>query len=489
MQTLFNLQPAPLWKHFAALSAIPRVSKNERAAGDYVLECASQLGLKAERDEAGNIMVQKQAAAGCSDRAGVVLQGHLDMVGQKISGSAHDFDKDPIRLLFDGQWVHAEGTTLGADNGIGVAAILAVLGNEKIKHGPLTALFTVEEEIGLLGAAKVKPSFVPGEILINLDGDTPEELIVGCAGAADVRVEIPCDRQPLPTGWITQRIHLSGLLGGHSGADIHRGRANALRILARLLSGSVAELNWSLISMNGGNARNAIPREAFAVIALHPEALEPFQISLQSRLAAVKHELSRSDPGLTVEITDCPSPASVITSKCSQRILDFLRACPNGVLRLSDTHLGVVETSNNLAILTLGLEGPASIQCLIRSLVDSAKIDIAETVCALAKLTGGEGLIYGNYPGWEPRVESRITPLIAAIAGQILGKAPQIAVIHAGLECGIIRSINPRLDCISFGAVIEAMHSPDERVHAGSVDKFYAILVETLNSLPASSTP
>ncbi|MFA5262796.1 MAG: aminoacyl-histidine dipeptidase [Opitutaceae bacterium] len=484
MQTLFNLQPAPLWKHFAALSAIPRVSKNERAAGDYVLNFATKLGLKVERDDAGNIMVQKPAAQGCSDRAAVVLQGHLDMVGQKISGSTHDFDKDPIRLLFDGQWVHAEGTTLGADNGIGVSAILSILESTHIKHGPLTALFTVEEEIGLLGAAKIKPEFIPGEILINLDGASPEELIVGCAGASDVRAEIPCDRQPFPSKWTTLRVHLSGLLGGHSGADIHRGRANALKVIARLLSDSAGELDWRLISMSGGDARNAIPREAVAEIALHPEALAPFQSSLRAMLAAVRHELAHSDPGLTLAVSSCPAPEAVVTAKSSQRLIDFLRACPNGVLRFSDTHTGVVETSNNLAVLSLGKDGPACVQCLVRSLSDSAKLDTAETICGLARLAEGEPLIYGNYPGWEPSADSRITPLIANIAGKVLGKTPRIAVIHAGLECGIIRSINPRLDCISFGAAIEAMHSPDERVHAGSVAKFYSILAETLGSLP-----
>ncbi len=476
-------KPALLWKHFRALSAIPRVSKNEKAAADYVESQARRLGFSSQRDQAGNVLVQKPASPGLEARPGVILQSHLDMVPQKNAHSAHDFSRDPLRLIEDGEWLHADNTTLGADNGMGVAAALALLEDEQVRHGPLAALFTVEEEIGLLGAAQVKADFLPGKYLINLDADLPEELIIGCAGAANIRGEIACERSEVPGSWLGMRLRVSGLCGGHSGADIHKGRANALRLAARVLSQLCSRDFCVLASLGGGDARNAIPREAVALLALPPRLLDRALKLVEQCNAELRNELAQVEPALRVTAELSDRPIQAITEDSATRLLTLLRTCPSGVIRFSDTHPGIVETSNNLAIVSLGSDSPARVQCLARGIIDSAKTETAESIAALMRMAGGTVEVYGSYPGWQPALGSDLLPVCIEVCGEVLDKKPNAAVVHGGLECGILRAARPELDCISIGPRIEAMHSPDERVHIGSVADFYKILSELLPRL------
>lgn len=484
MSKLAHLSPELLWKHFEALSRIPRVSQNEKAAGDYVLDQARKWGLPAKRDDAGNIVVTKPATPGYENRQKAILQGHLDMVGQKTSGSAHDFAKDPIQLVLDGDWLHAKDTTLGADNGIGVSAALAILESKDIPHGPLAALFTVEEEIGLLGAAKVPKEFLDGDVLLNMDGDSPEELTIGCAGAADVRASVPATRTDAPADWTAIKLTLGGLTGGHSGVDIHKGRGNALKLLARIIADACEKDEIRLLAFAGGSARNAIPRDASASFFCDKAAASRLKKALHQAFSEVAHELSATEKGISLLVEETAERGKPVDAAASRRFLTLLRTYPTGVIRMSDAHQNVVETSSNLGIAVLEADGTLTLQSLIRSLVDSAKMDTAHTAAALVRLAGGTAVIHGNYPGWEPAKESAITALYAETTKKVLGKTPSIAVIHAGLECGIVRAIKPSLDCISSGALIHAMHSPDERVSVKSAAQLFEIVCTVLKNLP-----
>lgn len=484
MSILADHAPAALWKHFEALSRIPRVSRNERAAGDYVQGIATARGLKSFRDAAGNVLVRKPASPGCEDRAAVILQSHLDMVGQKTAASTHDFARDPLKLRIDGGWLTAEGTTLGADNGIGAAAALAILESTDVRHGPLSALFTVEEEIGLHGAAAVTPAMLDGDLLVNLDSDMPGELTIGCAGALTIRAEFSAGRDPVPVLWRGLRVRLHGLQGGHSGADIHRGRANALRTLARMLAETASAVPLRLCSFLGGDARNAIPREATALVALPAGECSSATSTLWALVDAIRSEFQDTEPGLAVSIEECPAPAQGLPADASLRLLAFLRAGPIGVIRTLAGQDGAVETSNNLAIVEFGETGPAVAQYLARSVVESAKWDVFGTLGGLALLAGGKIEAQGNYPGWKPAQHSRLVPVLAAACERVLGHPARTSVVHGGLECGILMAAKPSLDCVSIGPRIESMHSPDERVEISSVEAFYRILTSALETLP-----
>jgi len=472
-----------LWKHFEKLSAIPRVSEKEQAAGDYVLAVAKARGLEARRDDYGNILVTKPATPGMESRPAVVLQSHLDMVPQKVDGSAHDFLRDPLRLVSDGEWVKAVDTTLGADNGMGVCAALALLESRDIPHGPLSGLFTVEEEIGLRGAAKVKADFLPGDLLLNLDADAPDELTIGCAGAMDLRVELPVRRQVCPASWVGLQVTLGGLQGGHSGGDIHLGRGNAIRLLARLLANTGLDPEWRLARMEGGDARNAIPRQALAVVACPVAGVASLQARLQVLASQIAAELSVAEPGLFLRTEAVPVPSQVLDWPSAQTLLDLIRAAADGVIRFSEVQPGVVETSSNLGILKLGEEGPAYLQHLLRSLVDSAKAELGSLLHGLYRLGGAQVRIFGDYPGWKPDTQSRLLPLFAETCERLQGRKPRILVVHGGLECGILRALKPTMDCISYGPRIEHMHSPAERVNIASVDLYFRTLVEVLARL------
>jgi dipeptidase D len=486
MTTLPNQHPQLLWKHFTALSAIPRPSTREQAAAAYVVSVAKARGLECKRDEAGNVWVGKPATPGLEGLAPVVLQAHLDMVPQKTKDSTHNFETDPLTLIHEGDWLHAKGTTLGADNGIGASAALAVLESRELRHGPLSALFTVEEEIGLRGAAKVSAEFLPGEFLINMDADSPEELIIGCAGAMDYRLDLPCRRQVVPEGWAGLAVSLGGMSGGHSGADIHRGRANALIALVRVLAGLGLGFEWRLASFSGGDARNAIPREGNALLVTPKASVEQLKAALQAGARMLRNEYQHSDPGMELVLGDAAPCAEALDLESAQRFFDFVRACPNGAFRFSDLQPGMVETSSNIGIIKLGSQGPAGIQIMIRSSVDSAKEEIGAAIAGLVRLAGGTGQVHGNYPGWQPSTQSRLVPLFSAACERVNGKPARIAVVHGGLECGLLKAASPGLDCISCGPLILDMHSPDERVQVSSVAAFWDILVEVLARLPAA---
>lgn len=484
MNDVASLQPKGVWSHFAALSAIPRISGHEAAAASHVQKIAAARGWKTRQDKTGNVLIEKPASSGMEGRVGVILQGHLDMVGQKTPESAHDFLNDPLQLRCDGTWVHAEGTTLGADNGIGVSLALALLEDDSLRHGPLAALFTVDEEVGLKGAANVAPDFLPGQMLINLDADREDELIIGCAGSATIRIECPVQTRAVERGSIGMAVSVAGLKGGHSGADIHLGRGNANLLLARLLDAAGVGADLRLASWEGGTARNAIPRQASATLFAAPGREAAVRAALEASSAAIQNEYRAADPGfaLSVSVSTVERESEALTGACSRRVVDLLRVIPNGALRFCSLADAAVETSNNLAIVALDNKS-LRVQCLARSLVDSAAADVVAAVTSAARLSGATCTVEGAYPGWQPAGDSALVRLMASVATRQLGRTARAVVVHGGLECGLLRAVRPELQCVAVGPHIEAMHSPDERLQVASVGRVYSILKEVLESV------
>jgi dipeptidase D len=419
------------------------------------------------------------------NRKGVILQGHLDMVPQKNSDKNHDFTKDPIEAIVDGEWVKANGTTLGADNGIGVSAALAVLASNKIEHGPIEALFTATEETGMDGAVGMKPGVMKGVILINMDSEDEGELYVGCAGGEDVNAQFKFTEVPVPADSIAFQLNVTGLKGGHSGMDIALGRGNANKIFFRLLKEAYKICGVRLSSISGGNLRNAIPREAFGVITVHYEKADKLVGQIAGLTNIIKRELSATEPTLKIELSKIEMPASLIDEKTQINLTHAIVACPNGVIRMSDSMPGLVETSSNLAIVKSDNATKAiSIACLMRSSVDTAKADLGSMMESVFTLAGAEMSLTGGYPGWKPNMNSPILKTMQQVYQSKFGRIPEIKAIHAGLECGILGGTYPNWDMISFGPTIRSPHSPDERVNIESVGKFWNFLVETLKNIP-----
>ncbi|MDO4435954.1 MAG: aminoacyl-histidine dipeptidase [Cardiobacteriaceae bacterium] len=472
-----DLEPKALWHYFHALTQIPRPSHHEEAVQAYILETAKALGLEAKRDEVGNIVVRKAASKGKEQQAGVILQAHLDMVPQKNNDKIHDFTKDPIKTVIKGDWVYADGTTLGADNGLGVAAMLAVLADNTLEHPPLEALFTATEEVGMDGAKGLKGGFLQGKYLINLDYEEEGELCIGCAGGLDASFAVPygIQYQTLPTF----RLEVKGLKGGHSGVDIHKGRGNALKILAE----SLVKLKMSqLLLIEGGNLRNAIPREATASFSSNLTLAEQ-----QSALARLESELKRVLPpeeqGLKLSVYQETSDEQAwLSVEDSQRCLNFIRALPNGVDRMSAQMEDLVETSTNLAAVTFaGSEMQA--HCLLRSSDNQRRNDLASRMESVVKLAGGRVEFSGDYNGWQPMPESDLVRVMAQTGKDIYGTQPPLKAIHAGLECGILSTHYPHWEMVAFGPTIESPHSPDERAHIESTKRFYFWLTKALSQL------
>ena len=481
---ILNLQPQAVWKHFYALTQIPRPSKHELAAVDYVVKFGKELGLETIVDEVKNVVIRKPATPGMENRKGVILQGHLDMVPQKNSDKAHDFEKDPIDAYIDGEWVTASGTTLGADNGIGVAATLAVLEDKSIVHGPIEALFTIDEETGMTGAFALKPGLLKGDILMNLDSEDEGELYVGCAGGLDANVELKYTDEPAPNDFAFLKVSVTGLKGGHSGMDISTGRANTIKLLFRFLLHAEKEFSIRISSIDGGSLRNAIPREAFATVGVPTSKLAEFENSLKTYLNIYRAEFSLVEPDLAMKAEKVDAPKTVIDSKSQWNILRAVFACPNGVIRMSDAMLGLVETSTNLArIYSEG--GKIFVQCLLRSSVDTAKEALAQKIASTFELGGANVSFSGAYPGWKPNMQSPILKTMREVYNNKFGKIPEIKAIHAGLECGLIGGVFPNLDMISFGPTIRYPHSPDEKVKIDTVKMFWDFLVEVLKEVPA----
>jgi dipeptidase D len=484
MERMLQLQPTLIWKNFYHLSRIPRPSGREAEVRQFICSFAMALGLETMVDRAGNVIVRKPASPGMEQRTGVVLQAHLDMVPQKNSDKQHDFAFDPIETIVDGEWVRADGTTLGADNGIGVAAAMSVLESQDVRHGPLEVLLTVDEESGMSGASGLQPGVLHGGILLNLDSEDDGELFIGCAGALNASFSFPYRGEILPYGYSGFRISVTGLKGGHSGMDIHLGRGNANKVMNRLLHHSFLRHGLRLASVEGGNLRNAIARESFAHIAIPREKEEAFLEDLRLLGAVMQCELKTVDSALNVNVLPAELPETVIECDVCSRFLNAVHACPHGVMRMSDDMEGLVETSNNLAVVK-SLQGAIVIECLLRSSVDSSRDDLQLMMQSLFELAGVVPEFSGGYPGWKPDQGSRIMKTMQDAYERLFGESPRVSAVHAGLECGLIGAAYPGLEMISFGPDIRSPHSPGEKVHIGSVGKFWALLVETLGSMPS----
>ena len=481
--TILNLEPKALWKNFHSLTQIPRPSKKEEKIRDFMLRFGKNLGLETIIDETGNIIIRKPATPGMENRKGIILQGHLDMVPQKNSDKVHDFEKDPIETIIDGDWVRANGTTLGADNGMGVAAAMAILESKTLEHGPIEALFTTDEETGMTGAFGLKPGVLHGDILLNLDSEDEGELYVGCAGGTNGNARFEYSEQPVPAGYSGFKLQVTGLKGGHSGIDINLGKGNAIKIMTRILYTGTKDHGVMLASIDGGGLRNAIPRESFAVIAIPGNQVSGFSSFLDKITELVKNELSAVEPGLKIELIPAETPAKIIDPVTVEKLLYTLYACPNGVIRMSNEMAGLVETSNNLAIVK-SEQGTIRIQCLLRSSVDSAKDDLEQMMKSVFDLAGAASTFDGKYPGWKPNPDSPILKVMLDRYHKKFGKIPEIKGIHAGLECGILGGTYPNWDMISFGPTLRNPHSPDERVNIATVQKFWDFLIDTLKNAP-----
>ena len=478
---LANLQPESLWKHFGNLAAIPRPSNKEAAARDYARSVASLYHLESIQDHSGNLIVRKSAYPGRESAPTTLLQAHLDMVCEKNEGTAHNFDSDPIQLVRDGDWLKADGTTLGADNGIGVAAALAVMEATDLAHGPLEFAFTIDEERGLTGASEFEPGLLKSKYYLNLDNEEIDTLCIGCAGGLNTTLNRQLTLVP-PSAGAAFRIKISGLHGGHSGVDIHLGRGNALRILGSVLLDLLDRLPLQLASLNGGSAHNAIPREAAAVVVLPASRANDLQSLLASAEASHKAELGAFDPDLQITVTKTDLPAHVFDAADAKNTAALLVSVPNGVLSMSPDVPGLVQTSTNIAIVTT--QGDLlTIATSQRSAIASSKDVAARRVATVARLAGFEVEHDSSYPGWKPEPDSELVHKMQAVHQKLFGHPAQLIAMHAGLECGVIGEKYPGLQMISFGPTIRHPHSPNERVQISTVQSFWNYLTLVLESL------
>ncbi|HLN54109.1 MAG TPA: aminoacyl-histidine dipeptidase [Lentimicrobium sp.] len=483
---ILSLKPTVVWKHFHSLTQIPRPSKKEARIIEFMKNFGESLGLETIVDSVGNVIIRKPATKGMENRKGVVLQSHLDMVPQKNSDKTHDFEKDPIETIVDNEWVKANGTTLGADNGMGVAAIMSVLESKDLQHGPIEALFTIDEETGMTGAFELKPGILHGDILLNLDSEDEGELYFGCAGGIDGNFTFPFKKLNTDKNSTALIVKVTGLKGGHSGLDINLGRGNSCKILTRLIWHGVKDHDLKLSYIEAGNMRNAIPREGYAIVVLPKDESNKYSDCINDLAQTIKSELSVTEPGLSITVSPTQLPDFVIDTDTQNRMLKAAYGCPNGVIRMSDAMEGLVETSTNLSIISTE-ENRIVIKCLLRSSVNSAKTDLSVMMGSIFDLAGAEVLFEGEYPGWKPNPDSPILKTMQNVYNQRFGKIPEIKAIHAGLECGLLGAVYPNWDMISFGPTIRSPHSPDERVNIDSVDKFWIYLTETLKNIPVKS--
>ncbi|PHZ97508.1 cytosol nonspecific dipeptidase [Enterobacter hormaechei] len=483
MSELSQLSPQPLWDIFAKICSIPHPSYHEEQLAEHIMGWAKEKGLHAERDQVGNILIRKPATAGMENRKPVVLQAHLDMVPQKNNDTVHDFTKDPIQPYIDGEWVKARGTTLGADNGIGMASALAVLADDSVEHGPLEVLLTMTEEAGMDGAFGLEANWLQADILINTDSEEEGEIYMGCAGGIDFISTLPLSREAIPAGFETFKLTLKGLKGGHSGGDIHLGLGNANKLLARFLAGHAAELDLRLVDFNGGTLRNAIPREAFATVAVPASKADELKNLSSVYLEILKNELSAKEKNLTVVLESVTTDKAALTAQSRDTFVQLLNATPNGVIRNSDVAKGVVETSLNVGVVTMG-DDSAEIICLIRSLIDSGKEYVVSMLESLGTLAGAKTSAKGSYPGWQPDASSPVMALVRETYQRLFNSTPNIQVIHAGLECGLFKKPYPDMDMVSIGPTITGPHSPDEQVHIESVGHYWTLLTELLKAIP-----
>ena len=476
-------EPKALWNNFADLNEIPRPSKKEEKVIEFAKKFGEDLGLDTYVDEVGNVIIKKPASSGMEDRVTIALQSHLDMVPQKNADTDFDFETQGIQMYVDGDWVKARGTTLGADNGLGVASIMTLLAADDIAHPPLEALFTIDEETGMTGAKGLKGGLLDAEIMLNLDTEDDDELTIGCAGGIDVNAEGSYSEERLADGYKSFAVSLKGLTGGHSGVDIQLGRGNANKLMNRFLSATARKMELRINSIDGGSLRNAIPRESKAVVSISAVDIEAFQGSVDdfNQILAVELATTDADARLVAEPVD--DAGTVLEIKFQQRLMKAIYACPNGIYRMSPDIEGLVQTSNNLARVIVK-DGQYQILCLTRSSSDSEKSDEVNAIRATFELAGATVTTGGSYPGWTPKPEAKIVKLMQQLYKDMYDEDAKVAAIHAGLECGILGTNYPNMEMISFGPNIYGAHSPDERAQISSVQKFWGYLLETLKKTP-----
>jgi dipeptidase D len=478
---LQDLEPKEIWRHFEALSKIPRNSGDEARAREYVLAQAARLGLEQTQDRVGNVVIRKPARSGREAAPMTVLQGHLDMVCEKNEGTAHDFDRDPIKVVRDGDWLKADGTTLGADNGIGVAAALAVMESKDIAHGPLEFVFTIDEERGLTGASEFPGGTLRSKYFLNLDGEEKGTLCIGCSGGLSTTARRKIKRQPAHSG-AAWRIKVSGLKGGHSGVDIHQGRGNAVRVLGRVLRTMLDRLPVQIAEIKGGSKYNVIPREASAVVVLDAGRERELKSLLSTVEAEMRAELGGFDPGLQITADSTERPAQVLDSADATRIVDLLTSLPHGVLAMSPDIPGLVQTSTNLAIVATDGD-QVEIGTSQRSAIEASKMAAVRMVTTILGLAGFEFQHSGGYPGWKPEPNSELVRKLQKIHEEVFGETAKLVAMHAGLECGVIGEKHPGMQMVSFGPQIVDPHSPNERVEIPSVAAFWTYLKASLERL------
>lgn len=475
-----DLKPALIWQCFDEITKVPRPSRHEEQIRAYLLDFAAKHNIEVKTDKVGNVVMRKPATKGCENAPTVILQAHMDMVAEKNNDVQHDFMKDPIDTYIDGDWVKARGTTLGADNGIGMAACLAALIDDKLVHGPLECLFTVNEEIGLEGAINLGEGMITGKILVNLDSEDDGEIFVGCAGGIDTTAIFKYHRSVAPEHFHFLKVSVSGLLGGHSGGDIHLGRANANKLIARFLWRLSQKHEVAICEFDGGNLRNAIPREAYALFGIHGEAKQTVVDALDDYAREIAAEFADIEPSVKFTIEETDRPEYCIDSDTSLRLIRALYSAPHGVYSMSRAIPGLVETSTNLAAVKMEDNDTIKVTTSQRSSVESRKFDIADQVEAHFQLAGAEVSHSDGYPGWAPNMKSPIMKIAAEAYEELFGVKPAIKAIHAGLECGLFLENNPDLDMVSFGPTMTGVHSPDEQLNIPTVDKFWRHLELTL---------
>lgn len=478
-----TLEPKNLWNKFADLNEVPRPSKKEERVIEFMKKFGNDLNLETMVDGVGNVIIRKPATPGMENKKTVVLQSHLDMVHQKNNNTNFDFDTQGIEMEVDGDWVRAKGTTLGADNGLGVATIMAILESDSIEHPALEALFTIDEETGMTGAKGLEGGLLTGEILLNLDTEEDDEIGIGCAGGVDITASGSYKSEDTPEGVSAFRITVNGLQGGHSGMDIIKGLGNANKLMNRLLYRVSENLELRIAEINGGGLRNAIPRESEAIVVIDELQAKVLLAEMEEEKEAITAEFSSLEPKLNIEITTAEIPAKVMDVVAQDKLLKAVYAAHNGVYRMSPEIEGLVETSNNIAKVEVK-DSKITIKCLTRSSVESSKNDIANSLSAVFELAGYEVELSGDYPGWAPNRNSDILKVLDNLYEKMNNEKANVAACHAGLECGIIGQHYPEMDMISFGPTIRGAHSPDERASISSAQKYWKFVLEILKNIP-----
>ena len=477
------LEPKPLWNKFADLNAVPRPSKKEERVIEFMKNFGNNLGLETEVDAVGNVIIRKPASPGMENKKTVVLQSHLDMVHQKNNDSSFDFENQGIEMYVDGDWVKAKGTTLGADNGLGVATMMAILESNEIEHPSLECLFTIDEETGMTGAKGLQPGILKGDILLNLDTEEDNEIGIGCAGGVDITATRTYREEEVPADSLFYKISIKGLQGGHSGMDIIKGLGNANKMMNRILFGGYESFGMRLAEINGGGLRNAIPRESEAVVGIEKMQKEDFSSEMGKLIQEIQQEYKSLEPKLLIEISETEAPSKVMELGVQELLIKALYSVPNGVYRMSPEIEGLVETSNNVARVALK-NGKIEVLCLTRSSVESSKTDLANAIRSAFELAGCEVELSGSYPGWAPNMDSPILKVLDELYQEMNAEKADIAACHAGLECGILGKNYPEMDMISFGPTIRGAHSPDERASISSAQKYWKFVLEVLKNIP-----